>query len=259
MRSVIIRSGSKGNATLLEIGEHLFLIDMGTALKNLKAGLEILHKNMFDIEAMFLTHEHSDHTYGIRYLKPVPIYMTRGTYDSPNAMEIKPYSPLKFGEVEVLPISTSHDAHDPIGFVFRYKDESLVYVTDTGFIPDSTLSLLRNATYYIFESNHDLKMLYESGRSQNTIERIASDFGHLSNVDSAEYLSELIGENTKEIVLAHMSLDCNTHEIALETHYRIYKKNHVNVDDVFIHTSSQSEMTYLGDFDESDFSSLKSV
>lgn len=259
MRVVIIRSGSKGNATLLEIGKHLFLIDMGTSLKNLKAGLEVLHKDIFGIEAMFLTHEHSDHTAGIRYLKPLPIYTSKGTYDSSNVVEIKPYSPLNIEEVTILPISTSHDAKNPLGFVFKTKEESLVYVTDTGFIPDSTLPLLKNATYYIFESNHDMKMLVNSGRSKNTIERIASDFGHLSNIDSAEYLSELIGENTKEIVLVHMSLDCNTHEIALETHYRIYKKRHIDIENIFIHASSQSEMTYMGDFDDKYFSSLKGV
>ena len=247
MKALVIRSGSRGNATLLDANGHLFLIDMGITLKLLKEGLSLMDRNMFDIEALFLTHEHSDHTAGIRYLPPCPIYTTKGTYDSENVEEVIPYHEFNVGNLKVTPFSTSHDANNPIGFIFECENEKLVYMTDSGFIPDSTLSLMENADYYIFESNHDVKMLMESGRSMRTIERIASDFGHLSNKDSAMYLSNLIGPKTKEIILAHLSLDCNTEDKALLTHLKQYTKKHIDVANIYIHCASQTEMATLGD------------
>ena len=88
---------------------------------------------------------------------------------------------------------------------------------DSGYIPERTLRFIDNKTYYIFESNHDTKMLYESSRPPYLIKRIASDKGHLDNVAASYYLSNLIGSNTKEVNLAHISEECNTEEIALNT------------------------------------------
>ena len=95
--------------------------------------------------------------------------------------------------------------------------ESLVYLTDTGFVPEKDFPYLQGKTYYIFESNHDPKMLYESKRPDYLIRRIISDRGHLSNMDSGYYLSILLSSDTKEIVLAHLSEECNKPDLALST------------------------------------------
>ena len=122
-----------------------------------------------------------------------------------------------------------------------------MYLTDTGFIPDESIKYLFNADYYVFESNYNYKMLIETNRPQSLINRIDSDFGHLSNEDSANYLADFIGENTKEIALAHLSREANSHEKALETHMKIYKKRHVDVSNINIVCCSQFYAVSIGD------------
>ena len=102
-------------------------------------------------------------------------------------------------------------------------------MTDTGFISEKNLEVMRNADYYIIESNHNIKMLLQTNRPAELKQRILSDFGHLSNEDSALYMSELIGDKTKEIALAHISEEANYNEKALGTYLRILKERIVDI------------------------------
>ena len=246
MNIYVLNSGSRGNATLFEDDGHLYLIDMGVPLFVLKEGLEKLNHKMIDIEAMFLTHEHYDHTKGIQYLDPLPIYTTKGTWDAPNVVEITPYKSFKINNLTVTPVSLSHDVVDPVGFIFENKEEKFVYITDTGYIPSKTLDYLANADYYVMESNYDYKMLLNCGRPMSLVRRISSETGHLSNKDSARYMVNLIGEKTKQIILAHISLESNSHEVALATYEKIFKKAHISLDKIQIICADQFEMTLGG-------------
>lgn len=248
MKIYVLGSGSDGNCTIFEDDGVLLLIDMGLTLKRLKEGLSLMNKTLIDLDALLLTHEHVDHTKGVRYLNPLPIYCTKGTYDSPNVIEITPYKEFHIGSLSILPLSTSHDVIDPVGFVIKNKKgERFVYMTDTGYIPDDSLPYMFGAEYYMIESNHDIKMLHETHRPERLKERILSDFGHLSNVDSANYVCDLISKNTKEVILAHLSREANTHEVALETHYKIYKKRHIDVSNIHIVCANQYEPTICGE------------
>ena len=246
MNIYLIRSGSKGNATLVQEGNHILLIDMGVTLKALKEGLAKLDKGLMDIEAMLLTHEHSDHTSGIKYLDPLPIYCGKGTYSSSNCIDIEPFNTFTISCFKITPIRTSHDATNPLAFVIEVGNEKLAYVTDTGYIPDECLDLLSNATYYVFESNYDYQMLLETGRPICLINRIASDVGHLSNSDSANYLCDLVGPNTKDIVYAHISLESNNHDMVMKTHTKVYKKRHLDVSKINIQCASQFDIVSCG-------------
>lgn len=247
MKFYILGSGSGGNCTILEDNGTLLIIDMGLSFKRLKAGLALLNKNVIDLDCCLLTHEHTDHTMGLRYVYPLPIYCTKGTYDNDSVIEIVPYKEFKVNNLTILPVSTSHDVNDPVGFVItNQKDEKLVYITDSGFIPDETIPYLIGADYYIFESNHDIEMELNAHRSMRTKQRIMSDFGHLCNEDSANYLADLIRPNTKEIVLAHISREANTHELALETHLRIYKERNIDISNIKIHCADQFEVVTGG-------------
>lgn len=246
MKIYVINSGSRGNCSLLEEDGHLYLIDMGVSLITLTNALEKIGRKLIDIEALFLTHEHYDHTKGIQYLNPLPIYTTPGTWASDNLEDIFPYQEFSINGLKVLPVSISHDVNNPVGFIFDNGKERLVYITDTGYIPSKTLEYLKNADYYVIESNYDYKMLINCGRPWSLINRIASDTGHLSNKDSARYMIKLLGENTKEIILAHISMESNNHETALATYEKTFKKAHIDTSKIRIVCADQFEMVCGG-------------
>ena len=119
MKIKVVQSGSKGNATLIIDQGRVLLIDMGTTLKVLKEALAEENMNLMNITAMLLTHEHTDHTAGIKYLPPLPIYCTKETLDLANVEAITPYNKFKIEHFEINPISTSHDVKNPVGFVIK--------------------------------------------------------------------------------------------------------------------------------------------
>ena len=228
MKIIVIQSGSKGNATLVIDRGRVLLIDMGTTLKVVKEALAKENMNLLNINAMLLTHEHIDHTFGIKYLPPLPIYCTKETLDLPNSVEIVPYEKFKIEHLEITPVSTSHDVKNPVGFIIKNKEEKLVYLTDSGKIPGKSLQKMKNADYYVIESNHDVDMLINSNRPWYLKKRILSDKGHLSNEQSATYMSKCVGEKTKQIILAHLSEECNEPEVALKTYKKIFKDAKIN-------------------------------
>lgn len=239
MKIIVIESGSKGNATLVYDEGRLLLIDMGITLTSLKNGLKVIDKKVLDIDALLLTHSHTDHTKGVSYVEPVPIYCTKGTYSSNTVNIIKPYEKFMVEHFTIIPISASHDASNTVGFVIKNKKEKLVYLTDTGMIPDRTLAKMKNADYYIIESNHNIKKLHQTNRPASLKLRILSDEGHLSNEASAIYMSELVGDKTKEIILAHLSEEANDPELALKAYKKIFQKCHIDLDKINLHCASQ--------------------
>lgn len=247
MKFYVLESGSKGNATLIENEGRFLLIDMGTALCVVKNELSELNHNIYDVDALLLTHNHSDHTKGVRYLPPLPIYCTKDTYDSSTVENIEPYKSFNIIGLKITPVSTSHDAPNPVGFIIESENEKMVYLTDTGYIPEETLKYMHNADYYVIESNHNLKKLYQTDRPQSLKLRIAGEHGHLSNEDSACYMVDLVGENTKEIVLAHISEEANTHELALQAFTKKFKKYHLDLNKIDIKCAFQNKTVSGGD------------
>ena len=227
---VVVGSGSKGNATLLFDEETLIQIDMGLPMRRISAALESIKKNKSDLQGILITHEHTDHIKNLSMYKgKVPIYASKGTIDYYDH-EVVPFDSFEIGTLSVIPFMTSHDAANPVGYVIISGKTKLVYLTDSGYIPEESLDYLRDADYYIMESNHDLRMLMKSNRPAILKRRIKGDEGHLSNLDSAIYLSELVGPKTKEIYLAHLSEECNLPELALEAYQKTFKKKEVPYD-----------------------------
>lgn len=246
MKIHVIESGSKGNSTLLEYNGHLLLIDMGVPLSSLEACLNELGKNVYDIDAMLLTHKHYDHTKGIKYLPPLPIYTGEGSYEGLNVNFINAYEPFELIGLKITPVSISHDVPNPFGFIIESKDEKFVYLTDSGYIPEKTLEYMHNADYYVIESNHNLKKLYQTDRTAELKARISGDKGHLSNEDSAKYMVDLVGDRTKDIILAHLSEESNTPELAIKAYQKKFNKYHINMDKIRIVCASQHECVHGG-------------
>ena len=190
MQAKVIASGSKGNCTIILCDTTNIIIDTKGIASLLK------HTNL-------------------------KVYLPEEMYES--VKEIIPYSKCIFipdefeiNDVEIELIHTSHDAPASVGFIIKHNNNSLVYVTDTGYINRKYLAKMKEKDMYIIESNHDEKMLMDGPYPRFLKERVISDRGHLSNKTTASYLKKLVGPNTKNIVLAHLSEKNNTEDLALQ-------------------------------------------
>ena len=246
----IIASGSKGNATVIVSNKTVLLIDMGISLTRLEEGLNEINLTKNDITGALFTHDHTDHISGIRFLSPKIMYGLEGTLPSSLSNIVYLNKPFAIGDFEITPIETSHDATNPCAYLIKDKDSSLFYMTDTGVFVEENLPLIKNPTYLIIESNHDIKMLLHTDRPFDLKNRIMSDHGHLCNEDSAIAAISIIGENTKEIVLAHLSEEANTPEVALEAYKKIFKHFNVSFDKYLVKCANQWASLTGGDYHE---------
>ena len=224
MKVQTIASGSKGNCTIVLCNDTNLIIDMGITFLTLKKTLEENSLSFDDFSGILVTHCHKDHTKGLATLMnktKLDVYIPEGMYES--LKEFIPYPRCKFiedtfeiNDVEIELIHTSHDAPASVGYIIKQDNKELVYVTDTGYINRKYLEKMKNKDCYIIESNHDEVMLMDGPYPRFLKERVISDSGHLSNSTTAKYLKKIIGPNTKNIVLAHLSETNNTPEKALE-------------------------------------------
>ena len=243
----IIASGSKGNCTYISNKDTRILIDMGISLIRLKKGLEEIGRNVSDINGIVYTHEHSDHLSGFRFISPKKSYATDGTAPSSLCNIVEYNMPFNIGSFKITPFKTSHDAKKPCGYLIEDENSKLVYMTDTGIFLEENLNLIKNPDYLIIESNHDMGMLMGSNRPMILKQRIKSDVGHLCNEDSAFATSKIIGSKTKEIVLAHLSEECNTEDKALEAYSNIFGYLNINLNQYVIKCAKQWESISGGD------------
>ena len=245
INAYVLASGSKGNATLIFNNDTFILIDFGISKKEIEEKLSSIGKNLANLDYFLFTHAHSDH---IKSYECTPIekrYTLKNIVPLLKDHELSCYKEYQLGSFLIMPIRASHDSNPTCGFLFKSDDEELVYLTDTGKISKRTFNLIKNKTYYIVESNHDVEMLLNSNRPAILKSRILSYKGHLSNEDSAFYMSNLIGENTRKIVLAHLSEECNTAEKALHTYHNVLTLRKVNLDHIEIKCASQHEVVEL--------------
>ena len=221
----VLASGSEGNSTYVETDDTKILIDIGMNTKYIKEKLESLGVRPEEIEYIFMTHTHTDHTGALKtFIKKYnpTVVLTEKMYDE--LEELHGYSKVEIsdetyimGSTVVDYFRTSHDAPDTRGYIIDDKMSSLVYMTDTGYLNKRYFDKLYNKTVYIMEANHDPEMLLNGRYPKWLKSRILSDTGHLSNNAAGFYLSKLIGPNTKKVILAHLSHENNTPEIALNT------------------------------------------
>ena len=233
MRISVLASGSKGNCCYVESNNGNFLIDLGTTSLYIEKQLKTIDKNGKDIKGIFITHTHADHVNGlqvfIKKYNPV-IYLTEKMYDElSTVLNITNYElidkEISFNNLNINIIKTSHDTDDSVGYVFEEEEHSFVYITDTGYINMKHHKKLLNKNVYVLESNHDVEMLMNNPNYPYHIkQRILGDRGHLSNEDSAYYLTQFMGNNTKTIILAHLSEQNNTRDKVLETMNRVFKE-----------------------------------
>lgn len=242
----VLASGSKGNATIIKVGSRTILIDIGISYKILEDRLLKIGVNVNDIDTLLITHSHSDHTKGLlTFLKKVnpDLYMSEETYEELN-LDI-PYNKItpsfKIDDININTIRLSHDVAC-FGYIISYNESSLVYITDTGYINEKYLDILSNKNVYIFESNHDIEMNLKSRKPVKYRMRVVSDIGHLSNKQAGYYLAKIVGNDTKDVFLAHLSEEDNKPELALEEVENQLKKVNKKVN---LYTANQHIATEL--------------
>lgn len=249
MKISVLASGSKGNCTYIETKYTKSLIDAGMTNLYIETKLKNIGINPSSIENIFLTHDHTDHISALKVFikKHNPkVFLSLKLYNElSKKIDFDNYEILSdkvyINDLTVSFFKTSHDATDSLGYVFESGGKDFVYVTDTGYINNQNFELLKNRSIYVFESNHDVNLLMNNPNyPYNTKQRILSDCGHLSNVDSAYYLSQLIGDKTKEIILAHLSEQNNDPALALST-----VRGKLSNDDIILQVAKQNENTEL--------------
>lgn len=248
-------SGSSGNASLIKNEDTTILIDCGLSLKRLS---EILYKfdiNCTDIDALLITHEHSDHIIGAGVLSrkfDIPIYATRETHEAMNIGVIKDYNikeinpslDFEIGSIGINTFHISHDAINPIGYSFYDKERKYSILTDTGIITDEILKSIHNSDYIMLEANHDVDMLMYGKYPFSLKKRILSDLGHMSNDYAAKVAIDLLENNTKNIMLSHLSDNNNTPDIAYKTVHNALSQHGAKVgEDVRLCVANRYEVT----------------
>ncbi len=242
-----IASGSKGNVSLVSYGNVNLLIDAGLSLKQIELGLKKANKKLSEITDLIITHEHIDHVKGLLTFinnYEINLYMTKGTATElkiNNHIEIMSLESFKIDELTITPLPLSHDAREPIGLIITNTESSLCYITDTGYIHSGMIDLLKNHNLYYLESNHDPYRLTKCNRPPYIINRISDKKGHLSNYDSAYQFSLMMGPNTKHLIHAHISEDCNSYDLIENTFNEVLAAQNVNDSHVLRYFAKQDE------------------
>ncbi len=249
MKVIVLSSGSKGNTTYIETQTTKILIDIGNTCKYITEKLSTIGVTLGEINAILITHTHTDHIKGLKTFTnnySAPIYITEKMH--PKIPYVKQYkyiesSLITIRDIKINIIKTSHDAEDSVGYIINNNDKSIVYITDTGYINKKYHPMLSNRDIYIMESNHDVEMLNNGPYPFPLRQRILSDKGHLSNHDSAKYIGDFIGPKTTNIVLAHLSHENNTPELAKET--LLAKLQELNMTQIHIDIALQDQETEI--------------
>ena len=225
----VLASGSKGNCTYITDGTTQLLIDAGLSCRRTEQALSAIGSGLSQIDAILLTHEHIDHTYGLVAIErkfQTPVLANRPTAYSVDIKLTTTVSRFckdnfdtgfKCGTVYVMPFRIMHDAVRPVGYTLTVGGHRISYVTDLGEVTDSVRQNVLGSELVILESNHDLAMLATGSYPPELQARIRGKNGHLSNDQSAAFARELVQSGAKTIILAHMSEENNTPALALKT------------------------------------------
>jgi len=223
-----LASGSKGNCIYLGTKNTKILIDAGLSGKAIKNKLSEIGVDIADIDAVLITHDHTDHIQGLRvlaYRLGIPVLANVGTAtgiverfnDTAQFKLFTTGETFEFGDIEIHPFTIQHDTADPVAFVMKFDGLKLGFCTDLGFVTSLVKNKLQGCDYLYIEANHQPSMVHSSPRPMIYKQRVLGRSGHLSNEACGQLLAEVAEDNLKQVYLAHLSQECNSPEVALET------------------------------------------
>jgi phosphoribosyl 1,2-cyclic phosphodiesterase len=226
----VLASGSSGNAALVASGRTRILLDAGLSARELARRLATIGETIGSIDAILVTHEHSDHVAGLPVLARhkdcrAVIWMSRLTAPTidwgehaPERLEcFQAGAAFQVGDIAVESFSVPHDATDPVGFCFEAEGVRIGVATDLGYVPESVRFHLRRTDLLLLESNHDLDMLKVGPYPWSVKQRVMSRVGHLSNLGMSQFLADGLDRSTAHLVLGHLSERNNHPEIVRMT------------------------------------------
>jgi len=223
MNVCVLASGSAGNSTFIESKESSILIDAGISQRKISKNLSGIGKDLSDIDAIFVTHEHTDHVSGLDKIdKNIPVYLNKPTYKNLNISIQNPIffssnQSMMFNELVITPVRLNHDAAEPCGFKIQDNKKVLSIFTDLGKISNTVSQNISESDCIVLETNYDIDMLIHGPYTQQLKQRILSDQGHLSNIDAALCVKNHSTEKLRKVFLAHISKNNNTQELACNT------------------------------------------
>ncbi len=216
----VLASGSKGNAIYISDGFTSILVDAGFSAIEIKRRLKSRGLNPKEINAILVTHEHSDHIQAVGVLSrqlQLPVYVNRKIKNisslASTVHEIRTFTsglPFQINNLVVHPFAVSHDAADPVGFTIGQNGKRIGLATDLGTVTPPVMENLKDCHLLIVEANHDLDMLVNGPYPWTLKQRIQSRSGHLSNKQSKNLLRELQHRRLQHVILAHLSEINNT-------------------------------------------------
>ena len=224
-------SGSSGNCYYINVDGKRILLDVGKSLKKIREALEGLDENIENIDAILITHEHSDHIQGLKMLckkHDINIYMTDktkseiqclvNTINEENIVTFKAGDKFDIGCANIKSVKISHDAIDPVMYTFKDKNDNKISIfTDVGEITDTILENIKGSKLAVIEANYEENLLRLSRYPSYLKKRIMGKYGHLSNEEAGFLAKELVKNGTKKILLGHLSKENNTDIIAYQT------------------------------------------
>jgi len=228
----MLASGSRGNCAMVASAQARILVDTGISCRETFKRMKALGEDPHSLSAILITHEHSDHIYGLATLAKklrVPVFMTGATHQAwaramrdengerPQLERLERFESghrFQVGDIEVRPFTIPHDAADPVGFTFRAEGIKVGFATDLGYLPVSVRDHLRGCDVLVMESNHDLEMLRVGPYPWVVKQRVMSRVGHLSNEALADFFINDYDNSATFVVLAHLSEQNNHPEIA---------------------------------------------
>jgi len=225
----VLASGSSANCALIATEKTRVLVDAGLSFKELTKRLVSIGEQPGWIDAVLITHEHSDHIQGLIGLAAklqIPIYCNRLTRDAiERQLQLKldfrlfeTGASFEVGDLAVDTFSVPHDAYDPVGFLIQTPGGNIGFLTDLGHATKLVVQRLRTANILLLEANYDLQLLHDDLRRPWSVkQRIVSRHGHLSNGAAAELTEQLVSPELRHLYLGHLSSDCNRPDLARQT------------------------------------------
>lgn len=236
-----LASGSKGNCIFLGTPRLKLLIDAGLSAKATREKLSEIGVDIGEIDAILITHDHTDHIQGLKVLAlkmRIPVFANAETakaiveqyHECPKFKIFSTGETFEFGDLEIHPFSIQHDTVDPVAFTIKLDGLKLGFCTDLGFVSTLVQHQLQGCDYLYIESNHQPSMVHASSRPMIYKQRVLSRNGHLSNEACGQLLSKIAHPGLKHVHLAHLSSECNTPETALSVVNTILKEHGINLD-----------------------------
>lgn len=246
-------SGSSGNCLYVSSNNTNILIDCGTSCKKICEGLASINSSVEDIDAILVTHEHSDHVQGLGLVSKkfnIPVYANLETWnamgkqkekiDQNNINVFVNDSDFSLNDLTIHPFSTPHDAANPCGFNIHNGNKMLSVATDLGHMDNNIFKELVHSSFILLESNYDPEILKVSRYPFHLKQRIAGPNGHLSNETAGKTISALMKKDLKQVMLGHLSKENNFPELAYQTVVEELMKNNSDINTIKLSVASRN-------------------